>query len=177
MRFFKIFAMLIGFICLAASSRAMASEADMQAFRDVYLQNMSEAKGYHLELMFNGPTLQSNVIADGQLWKNGAAVAEGRMSWDYTDLVAGQTKRTEMPFYAERSGNVVVLYGNRSGQWQRENILGNLSWILDAISSEDKDTRMKYAATVTDVKATDIGNGQQRMQITFDRQREHSCYE
>ena len=39
MRFFKIFAILMGVICLTASSRAMASEADMQAFRDVYLQN------------------------------------------------------------------------------------------------------------------------------------------
>ena len=168
MRFFKIFAMLMGFICLAASSRALAAEADMQAFRDVYLQNMSEAKGYHLELMFNGPTLQSNVIADGQLWKNGAAVAEGRMSWDYTDLAAGQTKRTEMPFYAERSGNVVVLYGNRGGQWQRENILEGFTWILNAVSSDDRETKMKYAATVKDVKLEDAGKGQQRMQVTFD---------
>ena len=168
MRFFKIFAMLMGFICLAASSRALAAEADMQAFRDVYLQNMSEAKGYHLELMFNGPTLQSNVIADGQLWNNGAAVAEGRMSWDYTDLAAGQTKRTEMPFYAERSGNVVVLYGNRGGQWQRENILEGFTWILNAVSSDDRETKMKYAATVKDVKLEDAGKGQQRMQVTFD---------
>ena len=168
MRFFKIFAMLMGFICLAASSRALAAEADMQAFRDVYLQNMSEAKGYHLELMFNGPTLQSNVIADGQLWNNGAAVAEGRMSWDYTDLAAGQTKRTEMPFYAERSGNVVVLYGNRGGQWQRENILEGFTWILNAVCSDDRETKMKYAATVKDVKLEDVGKGQQRMQVTFD---------
>ena len=168
MRFFKIFAMLMGFICLAASSRALAAEADMQAFRDVYLQNMSEAKGYHLELMFNGPTLQSNVIADGQLWKNGSAVAEGKMSWDYTDLAAGQTKRTEMPFYAERSGNVVVLYGNRGGQWQRENILEGFTWILNAVSSDDRETKMKYAATVKDVKLEDVGKGQQRMQVTFD---------
>ena len=168
MRFFKIFAMLMGFICLAASSRALAAEADMQAFRDVYLQNMGEAKGYHLELMFNGPTLQSNVIADGQLWNNGAAVAEGRMSWDYTDLAAGQTKRTEMPFYAERSGNVVVLYGKRGGQWKKENILGGFTWLLNAVSSDDRETKMKYAATVKDVKLEDAGKGQQRMQVTFD---------
>jgi len=168
MRFFKIFAILMGVIFLAASSRAMAAEVDMQAFREVYLQNMGEAKGYHLELMFNGPTLQSNVIADGQLWKNGAAVAEGRMSWDYTDLAAGQTKRNEMPFYAERSGNVVVLYGKRGGQWKKENILGGFTWLLNAVSSDDRETKMKYAATVKDVKLEDVGKGQQRMQVTFD---------
>jgi len=46
MRFFKIFAILMGVICLAASSRAMAAEADMQAFRDVYqLRAISKSLG------------------------------------------------------------------------------------------------------------------------------------
>ena len=40
MRFFKIFAMLMGVICFVSSSTAMAAEADMQAFRDACLQNM-----------------------------------------------------------------------------------------------------------------------------------------
>ena len=53
-------------------------------------------------------------------------------------------------------------------QWQRENILVGFTWLLDAVSSEDKDTKMKYAATVKDVKFEDVGNGQQRMQLTFD---------
>ena len=168
MRFCRMLAVLLTIFCLTVSNRVLASEADMQKFHDAYLQGMNDANGYHLELMFHGPTFQSNAIADGLLWKNGSAVAAGKLSWAYTNMDAGQTQQSEMPFYAERSSDAVTLYGQRGGVWQRENILGNLSWILDAISSEDKDTRMKYAATVTDVKATDIGNGQQRMQITFD---------
>lgn len=170
MRFPKLFAMLMAVICLTISGRALAADADMQDFRNVYLQDMNDAKGYHLELMFNGPTFQANVIADGQLWKNGAATAKGKISWDYTDLAAGQTKQSEMPFYAERAGNVVVLYGQRDGLWQKENILESFSWLLDAVSSDDRDTKMKYAATVTDVQSEDAGNGHQRMQLTFDGQ-------
>lgn len=86
----------------------------------------------------------------------------------YTDLAAGQTIQREMPFYAERAGNVVVLYGKRNGLWQRENILESFFWLLDAVSSDDKDTKSKYAATVMDVRSEDADNGHQRMQLFFD---------
>ena len=168
MKFIKMIAVLLSIFCLTVSGRAFASEADMQAFRDTFLRGMSGADGYHLELMFHGPTFQSNAIADGLLWKNGSAVMEGKLNWGYTELATGQTQQNEMPFYAERSGDVITLYGNRKDTWQRENILGSLSWILDAISSDDMDRKTKYAAAVTDVKVTDAGNNRQDMQITFD---------
>lgn len=168
MKFFKVFALLLSVFCLTVGGRAMAAQADMQAFQNAYLQGTTDAKGYHLELTFQGPTFQSNVIADGQLWKDGSAVAEGKLDWSYTDLAAGQTQQSEMPFYAERTGYVVTLYGQRNGAWLRENILEGFSWLLDAVGSEDRDTKSQYAATVTDVQIEDLGNGQQRMQITFD---------
>ncbi len=168
MRFFKVFALLFSVFFLTVGGRAMAAQADVQAFQNAYLQSVADAKGYHLELTFQGPTFQSNVIADGQLWKNGSAVAEGKLNWGYTDLATGQSQQNEMPFYAERTGYVVTLYGQRKGAWLRENILGGFSWLLDAVTSEDRDTKTAYAATVTDVKTEDLGNGQQRMEITFD---------
>ena len=168
MRFFKMIAVMAMMFCLSVSSSAFAAETDMQDFRNAYLQGMSNATGYHLELMFQGPTFHSNTIADGLVRKDGSAVMAGNLNWAYTNMDNGQTQQKDMPFYAERSGNAVTLYGQREGVWQRENILGNLSWILDAAASEDRDTKMQYAAAVTDVKTTEIGNGQQRMQITFD---------
>ena len=168
MRFFKMLAVMAAIFCLSVSGKAFAAETDMQAFRDAYLQDMNDATGYHLELMFHGPTFQSNAIADGLLGKDGSATMAGKLSWSYTNMANGQTQKQEMPFYVERSHDAATLYGQRGGMWQRENILGGLSWILDAVSSEDRDTKMQYAATVTDVKTTEVGNGQQRMQITFD---------
>jgi len=168
MKLFKLLAVITAIFCLSVSGRALAAETDMQDFRNVYLPGLNEANGYHFELMFHGPTFQSNTIADGLLGKDGSAVVAGKLSWSYTDLDSGQTKQQEMPFYAERSNDVATLYAKHEGVWQRESILGSLAWILDGIASEDKDTKLQYAATVTDVKMTDIGNGQQRMQITLD---------
>ncbi len=47
-------------------------------------------------------------------------------------------------------------------------MLAGVTWILDAVSSGDKDTKAKYAAAVSDVKITNAANGQKCMQITFD---------
>ena len=168
MRFFKMLAVMAAILCMSVSGKAFAADTDIQTFRNAYLQDIKDATGYHLELMFHGPTFQSNTITDGLLGNDGSAVMAGNFSWSYTDTDNGQTNHQEMPFYAERSGNAATLYGQRRGVWQKENILGSLSWILDAVSSEDRDTKMQYAATVTDVETTEIGNGQQRMQITFD---------
>jgi len=170
MKFFKVFALLLAGLFLTVGGRAFAAEADMQAFRAAYLQGMTFGKGYHLELMFHGPTFQSNVIADGYLQGNGAAVATGRLTWGYTDLTAGQTQQHEMPFYAERSGDAVTFYGQRNAVWEKESILGSLSWILDAVSSEDSNTKQSYAAAVKDVQVSETKNGQQRINITFDGQ-------
>lgn len=168
MKFFAVFTLLAAVLGLTFGGRAWAAEADMQAFRGAYLQDVNESKGFHLELMFSGPTFQSNVISDGQMWQDGSAVADGKLSWSYTNLAAEQTQQYEMPFYAERSGNVVVFYGKRGNVWQKENILGGFSWLIDAVTSDDRDTKLKYAATVTDVQREDAGNGQLRMQLTFD---------
>ena len=168
MRFFKVFALLLSVFFLTVSGKAMAAQADVQAFQNAYLQSMADAKGYHFELLFQGPTFQSNVIADGQLWKDGSAVAEGKLSWGYTDLATGQSQQKDMPFYAERTGPVVTFYGQRNGKWQKENIMESFSWLLDAVGSEDRDTKLKYAATVKNVQTEDLGNGQVRMQVTFD---------
>ena len=168
MRFFRMLFVMAAIFCLSAGGKAFAAETDMQNFRDAYLQGMNDANGYHLELMFHGPTFQSNAISDGLLRKDGSAVMAGKLSWSYTNMDSGQTQQQEMPFYAERSGGTATLYGQREGVWKRESILESLSWILDAAGSEDSGTKMQYAATVTDVKTTDAGNGKQRMQITFD---------
>lgn len=168
MRFFRYLTLLGLLFSLVLGGRVWGAPADVQVFREAYLQGMGDARGYHLELMFNGPSFQSNTIADGQLWKNGAAVADGKISWDYTDLPSGQTRHVELPFYAERSGGVVVMYGQRDGLWQKEDILEGFSWLFDAISSEDVATRQAYAATVTDVQSEEAGSGQQRLLITFD---------
>ena len=167
MRFFKLFVVITAIFCLSVSGRAFAAETDMQNFRDAYLKDLGDATGYHVELMFQGPSFHSNTIADGLLGKDGYAAMTGKLSWSYTDTASGQTKQQEMPFYAERSSEATILYGKRGDVWQRENILGSLAWILDIINSEDKDTKLQYAATVTDVQTTELGNGQQRMQITF----------
>ena len=168
MRFFKTLVLSTMIFCLFVGSTAFAAEADVQNFRDAYLQDLSDAKGYHLELMFHSPNFQSNTIVDGLLGKDGSSAITGKFSWSYTDMNTGNTQQQEMPFYAERFGDTATLYGQRRGVWQKENILGNLSWILDAISSEDKDTKIQYASTVKDVKTTVAGNDRQSMQITFD---------
>lgn len=168
MRFFRMLAVLLTVLCMTVSGRAFAAENDVQAFRDAFSAAMDSAKGYHLELMFHGPTFQSNVLADGKLGMDGSCVMNGKMKWSYTNTASGESMHNEMPFYAERNGNVLVLYGNRQGSWQCENVLAGVTWILDAVSSGDGDTKAKYAAAVSDVKITETGNGQERMQLTFD---------
>ena len=168
MKLFRMFAVLLSVLCMTVSGKAFAAESDMQVFRDAFSAAMDNAKGYHLELMFHGPTFQSNVLADGRLGMDGSCTIGGNMSWSYTDTASGVSKDSEMPFYAERNGNVLTLYGNRQGVWQCDNVLAGVTWLLDAVSSGDKDTKAKYAAAVSDVKVTDIRNGKERMQITFD---------
>lgn len=168
MRFFRMFAVLLAVLCMTVSGKAFAAENGVQVFRDAFSAAMDDAKGYHLELMFHGPTFQSNVLADGRLGTDGSCTMNGNMRWSYTNTASGKSTHSEMPFYAERTGNVLALYGNRQGSWQCENVLAGVTWILDAVSSGDRDTKAKYAAAVSDVKVTDVGNGQERMQITFD---------
>ena len=168
MKLLRMFAVLLAVLCLVVSGKAFAAENGVQAFRETFFAAMDNAKGYHLELMFHGPTFQSNVLADSCLGTDGSCALKGNMRWSYTDTASGESKHSEMPFYAERNGNALALYGNRQGVWQRENVLAGVTWILDAVSSGDKATKAKYAAAVSNVKITDVGNGQERMQITFD---------
>ena len=168
MKLFRMLTVLLTVLCLTVSGKAFAAESDMQVFRDAFSAAMDNAKGYHLELMFHGPTFQSNVLADGRLGMDGSCTIGGSMSWSYTDTASGVSKDSEMPFYAERNGNVLTLYGNRQGVWQCDNVLAGVTWILDAVSSGDRDMKAKYAAAVRDVKVTNAANGQKCMQITFD---------
>ena len=168
MKLFRMFAVLLAVVCMTFGGKALAAEDGMQVFQDAYLPAMDKAQNYHLELIFHGPTFQSNLVASGQIGMGGSGVVDGTLSWAYTNTDTNQTKQNEIPIYAERSGNSIVLYGQRNGSWQRENVLEGLAWILDAVSANDRATRMQYAAAVKDVTATDVGNGRQSMRILLD---------
>ncbi|MBQ7478031.1 MAG: hypothetical protein IJT01_03910 [Selenomonadaceae bacterium] len=168
MKFFRMLAVLLAVVCMTFGGKALAAEDGMKVFQDAYLPAMNQAQNYHLELIFHGPTFQSNLVASSQIGMDGSGVADGTLSWAYTNMDTKQTQQNDIPIYAERSGNSIVLYGQRNGSWQRENVLEGLAWILDAVSANDRATRLQYAAAVKTVTASDVGNGRQSMRIILD---------
>ncbi|MBQ3972325.1 MAG: hypothetical protein II687_09060, partial [Selenomonadaceae bacterium] len=148
MKFFRMFAVLLAVVCMTFGGKALAAEDGMQVFQEAYLPGMEKAQNCRLELMFYGPTFQSNLVTSGQIGKDGSGVMDGTLSWTYTNRDTNETKQNDIPIYAERSGDFIVLYGQRNGSWQRENVLEGVAWILDVISANDRATKMQYAAAV-----------------------------
>ncbi|MBR3459118.1 MAG: hypothetical protein IKH16_13350 [Selenomonadaceae bacterium] len=128
---------------------------------------MNGTRSYQTEIIFNGPTFQSNITGVAQVDENGFSLMHGDIQWMYTNLNTNQTKTCEVPFFAERSGNSMTLYGMRNGSWQRESMLGSLTWLLDMMAEDNRELRAQYAAAVTSVKTKDEGRNRLSMQIRF----------
>ena len=168
MKIFKFLAMLLAVICLTFGASASAAENGMQTFRDAYFDAMDDTKTYQFEIMFHGPALQSNIVSIGQVRRDGYAVLAGKLNWAYTDMAADKTYQIDIPIYAERAQNAIDFYGQLNGSWEQEKILKGLTWVLDAVSTDDREAKMQYAAAVKHVEATDAKYGRQQMQIIFD---------
>lgn len=168
MRVLKFLAVLFAVICMTAGGKALAAEDGMQVFRDAYFPGMKSAKPFHLEMMLTGPIFQGVSTMDGQIWQNGSYAMKGNLSWSYTDMATQQTTQNDIPVYAERAGDLVALYGNRNGAWQRDHFFGGVVWFMDVVSTENQNIKEQYAGAVKSVKASDAGNNRQKMDIVLD---------
>ena len=168
MRLLKYMAVLFAVLCITAGGKALAAEDGLQDFRDAYFPSMKDSRPFRLDLMFNGPTFQANTLLTGRAWPDGASVAQGSLSWGYTDMDTLTTKQVNIPLYAERSGGVISLYGNRDGAWQHDNVLAGITWFLDVLATDDRAIKNRYAETVKSVTSTKEGANLLRMDILID---------
>ena len=168
MRLFKFFAVLLAVASMTVGGRAFAATDGLQAFRDAYFPVVNDASSYHLDISLNGPTFRANGTLGGELWRNGAVVMKGTLGWAFTDVASGRTTQKEIPVYAERSGDAVTLYGKCDGVWQRDNVFGGVTWMLDAIVTDNPAVKAQYAAAVKGVKAENEAGNRQRLQVLFD---------
>lgn len=139
-------------------------------FRDAYLSIPYNNNIFHQGIVFFGTSFHVDINSYGQILRDASMRQGGNINWEYTSPTTNITSNRNMPFYVEQTGEQMMLYVQRNGQWSKFAMPGVPVGIANALKSTDLNTLTDNLNAIKDVEIFRETDAVKIYNITLDGQ-------
>ena len=151
-----------------AVDAAVTDDAGMKAFREAYTEPLSATRMFRQDFILVSTTFHLELKSNAQITPEGSMKMSGDLLWTYTNLQKNYSTNSALPFYIEQSGNNLMLYIQRGGQWSKMALPGLPSGIITLWKSNDMNVVNQNMDAVKKVEVLKDTSDVRIMKVTLD---------